>query len=329
MNIVIAHDGSPHSEEAIKQLPFLGLGSEVDALVVTVADIWLPPVGAIRSAGLDVAPPVDVGEAAREEARELAEAGAERVRAVMPGWRVSAFSTAGSPAWEIVRRLEEHPADLVVVGSHGRSRLGRLLLGSVSQRIVEEASCSVRVVRPRRSEGPLRLLVGFDGSVDAAAALARVAGGQWPEGTRVEVVAARDPLTLSAFGYFVPSLVEWASEVNEEETTTLERALEVACARLSAVGLPATPHVADGHARDVLLGLSRKLAVDCIFVGARGLRRIERFLIGSVSSSIAARARASVEVVRPSVARVEESGEATGSDKKSSADPTAVSASMV
>jgi len=48
----------------------------------------------------------------------------------------------------------------------------------------------------------------------------------------------------------------------------------------------------------LLLGEAESWGADCIFVGAKGMGRIERFLLGSVSSAVAARAHCSVEVVR-------------------------------
>jgi nucleotide-binding universal stress UspA family protein len=48
----------------------------------------------------------------------------------------------------------------------------------------------------------------------------------------------------------------------------------------------------------LLLGEAESWGADCIFVGARGMGRVERFMLGSVSSAVAARAQCSVEIVR-------------------------------
>lgn len=55
----------------------------------------------------------------------------------------------GSPAEEILQLCVEVGAHIVLVGSHGRTGLSRVLMGSVSEKIVREAKCSVLVVRPR------------------------------------------------------------------------------------------------------------------------------------------------------------------------------------
>ncbi len=54
----------------------------------------------------------------------------------------------GRPFEQIVEYAEQHHVDLIVIGSHGRTGLGRLLMGSVAERVVRHASCPVLVVHP-------------------------------------------------------------------------------------------------------------------------------------------------------------------------------------
>lgn len=77
---------------------------------------------------------------------------------------------ADSPAWALLRTADEWKADLIVVGARGQSVPGgRLVLGSVSQRVLYEASCSVRVARARRLEtdSPLRIVITLEQINDA------------------------------------------------------------------------------------------------------------------------------------------------------------------
>lgn len=70
----------------------------------------------------------------------------EAERAV-PG-RVVAEATCGEAATEIVRFAERAGCDLIVMGTHGRSGIRRLVIGSVAESVVRHAPCSVLVVRP-------------------------------------------------------------------------------------------------------------------------------------------------------------------------------------
>ena len=89
--------------------------------------------------------PLEVVQSHEAGARELAERAADRLKA--DSLTVEAVARQGDPAKTIVDEAKEWHADLIVVGSHGRSGLGRLLLGSVAQAVVAHAPCSVEVVR--------------------------------------------------------------------------------------------------------------------------------------------------------------------------------------
>ena len=84
---------------------------------------------------------------------------------------------AGSPAHEVLNLAREWDPRLIVVGSHGRSALGRFVLGSVSQKVLTEAQTSVRVARPTTGTGAsaARIVVGVDGSAGAEEAVRAVA----------------------------------------------------------------------------------------------------------------------------------------------------------
>jgi nucleotide-binding universal stress UspA family protein len=68
-----------------------------------------------------------------EEAHALALQARTRVLASFPAWDVQVEACADSPAWAVIKKADSWQPDLIVVGSHGRSALGRILLGSVSQ----------------------------------------------------------------------------------------------------------------------------------------------------------------------------------------------------
>jgi nucleotide-binding universal stress UspA family protein len=75
----------------------------------------------------------------------------EEEAARIAGRQVRSTVTPGSPADEIVRFARERATDVVVLGSHGRAGLARLLLGSVAERVVREAPCPVLVIRRRET----------------------------------------------------------------------------------------------------------------------------------------------------------------------------------
>lgn len=94
---------------------------------------------------------VDVMYAARVQ-EALAYAVHEELERVDVRGRVNFFVHArvGKPVEELLALAREVSADLVIVGSHGLTGLERLVIGSVSEKIVREAGCSVEVARPKR-----------------------------------------------------------------------------------------------------------------------------------------------------------------------------------
>jgi nucleotide-binding universal stress UspA family protein len=238
---------------------------------------------------------------AMKHAESIAERGATRLRKNFPNWEVSTEWHGGSPAWELVMKADKWQPDLIVVGSHGRSALGRLILGSVSQRVLSEARCSVRIARGRVEEPntPARIVIGLDGSPASKKALCEVAARQWPGNSEVRVIAVTDPLSLTLVGSLIPPLARTVTETNESERKWLQDVLDEAVGLLKPAELKVSTEIAEGNPKNVLVETADKWRADSIFVGSTGFsNRFERFVLGSVSLAVAARAHCSVEVVR-------------------------------
>jgi nucleotide-binding universal stress UspA family protein len=83
-----------------------------------------------------------------------------------------------------------------------------------------------------------------------------------------------------------------------DEKTRVVKAVQAAVRKLQGIGLATSSVVREQDPRDLLCAVAESRDGDCIFVGTTGMGRIERTLIGSVSSAVAVRAHCSVEVVR-------------------------------
>jgi nucleotide-binding universal stress UspA family protein len=305
--ILLAFDGSKGATQALVDLKRnrAGLAGDVEMIVLCVADMLTAErFGAFGIADSDAVPVTEaqlrgIQEAERtalRRARQVALKASEELRAEHPGWEVRAESCADAPAWGIIKRAEEWKADLIVLGSHGRSAFGRVILGSVSHAVVREAPCSVRIVRGHIGAryAPVRLAIGFDASADAEAAVQAVAERAWPAGSLARLVTAIDGRLSAA----VP-LVRRAAK----QQTWMHRMIEDPVERLRAAGLTVSTVVKLGDPRNVLLAEARRWEADTVFVGARGVRGIRRFLLGSVSTAVAMQGPCPVEVVRSALSR--------------------------
>ena len=306
LRVLIGFDGSDGARAAVEDLQRAGLPQEAEAFVLACADVPVDPpfygIVPVEGGGIVTQSAIDAARIAAERemqhAAAAAAAGADLVSGLFPRWKVQADSAPGSVYWYIVDRAKHWRADLIVVGAHARSAVGRLFFGSVSQNVLSHAPCSVRVgrggpAREKKAGGePVRVLLGEDGSPDAAAAVDVVCGRNWPAGTEVRLATAVDlRLSLDLAALVIP-------EGDPHRVSPIQRLVHTAGDRLREAKLDFTTVVLEGSPKHALVQEAERWGADSVFLGARGHSRLERFLIGSVSSSIAARAACSVEVVR-------------------------------
>ena len=145
MKIVIGVDESPHSWTAVQFVKRNPWPPGSSLRVVAAA----PPV--FLGAG-ETAAPAAIAEIIRQQeaaARELAERASAELRG--SGIEVAPVMVAADPRSALIDEAREEHADLIVVGSHGRSGLSKLLLGSVASHVVAHAPCSVLVVKAPRT----------------------------------------------------------------------------------------------------------------------------------------------------------------------------------
>jgi nucleotide-binding universal stress UspA family protein len=308
MKIAIAYDGSPCADAALRDLGRAGLPTVADALVISVADVFLPPpINEEVDNTFPMYVPDGIRRAHKHAARELRQAddlakqASNDLRTMFPRWNVSAVSCAESPALGVIWKASEFNADLIVAGAQGHSDFGgRLILGSVSQRILYEARNSVRIGRGGHADRDhVRIIIGADGSPNFDDAVAAVAARTWPADTEAQLVTALDTVISVTPDRSQPSVTKWIETDNAEDLKWLREFFEASAVRLSAAGLKTSTVVKKGDPKQVLVAVAEEWKADSIFLGVKGVRGVERFLIGSVSSAVAARAHCSVEVVRP------------------------------
>ena len=176
------------------------------------------------------------------------------------------------------------------------------MLGSVSQRVLYEARCSVRIGHRSGSgvdaSAPVRLIVATDGSPDARAAVEEVARRRWARDSQVWVVGVLDTVMSFEADKARHSIVRWIDSSRAEDVAWAHESLEVSAAKLRATGLAASVIIKKGSPKRAILEAAEEWRADSVFLGARGLRGLERILLGSVSAAVSARANCSVEVIR-------------------------------
>lgn len=143
MKILIAIDGSDFSQAALKSVIARPWPADTAVKVLHVVE---PPslLMGREMGGYD--PEFEmVWKALREQAKDMVEKAAEKLREAH--FTTSTELVEGDPKSKIIDAAKEWHADMIVLGSHGRSGFSRFLMGSVSQDVVRHAHCSVEIIR--------------------------------------------------------------------------------------------------------------------------------------------------------------------------------------
>ena len=279
-------DFSPGSDQALRMAVQLAKSSDAE-LVLTHS--WYVPALAYGGEGWMLSADI-IDNIVQDGSRGLA---AALSTAVGLGARATSVLQNGVPSDRILTLLHgDLTFDLVVVGTHGRTGLARVLLGSVAEQIVRHAPCSVLAARPRLAEGPFKNIlcpVDFSDSSRDAIDLAIDLG---VEGTEIALMHSIELPT--SYGQ-EPTLMDAVAEVDRTTTSALERWAETT--RSKARG-PVTTQTRRGRAGAQILTLLEGGTFDLVVMGSHGRTGIRRALLGSVAEKVVRHATCPVFVAR-------------------------------
>ena len=141
-NILVATDGSNYS--AVAATEAIGLAKQNNSALTVISVV---PSELVTPVDIDFT--VNQREFIAEKEMHEAEKNAKAVKdaAEKEGVYVKAFILSGKPADAIIETAREKKADIIVLGSHGRTGLEKLLMGSVAERVIVLAACPVLVVK--------------------------------------------------------------------------------------------------------------------------------------------------------------------------------------
>jgi nucleotide-binding universal stress UspA family protein len=280
--IVVGFDGSEHGLDALVLGRALAttLSARLLVVIAYTPDQWLWAPG--------TADPMD-----RDEREQVV----ARAQAVFSDEDHIEFRTLPSPsaAGALHAEAEREDAQIIVVGSSHRGTIGRMLLGTVAQEVLDAAPCAVAVAPPRlgaqREIGFSRVGVGFDDTPAAHDALAVAHSFACCAGAELRLLWAAHlttrALPLAATSYVNPDYFE-------EVRTEVEDRLEKAAAPLRE-DVSVRAEIVRGQTTDALTAQSERL--DLLVLGSRGYGPLARVLLGSVSRRVVSDARCPVLIV--------------------------------
>lgn len=241
----------------------------------------VPPVPPATAAPEFIALPPEVFEQEEQRAREFLDGEAAKRRSA--DLTVETRIRVGPASQTIVEMAAEEKADLLVVGTRGRTGLERTFLGSVAARCIREAACPVFSVPPHERENlrPIhRLLVPTDFSDDAKLAVDVALKLLGPVSAEMKLTLLhvwRTPIIFSPWSSFpMPDLERGASE-------EAKKRLEEVAAPLRAEGYEVDTKERSGEPADEIDRVAGEVGADVIAMGTHGRSGLSRVFLGSVA----------------------------------------------
>jgi nucleotide-binding universal stress UspA family protein len=228
-------------------------------------------------------------------------------RAFAPPRPAACHVHEGAPD-EVVESIVEHAGelgpDLVVMCTHGRGGLGRVLFGSIAQQVIRRGRTPVLLVRPTAGGGAppfacRRIVVPLDGNPEHAVALPLAAALARAFGAALHltaVVPTRGTLAgeQAAAGQLLPGATAAMLELQREE---LEAYLAEEAGRLAAGGAAVTSDVGRGDPAAVIHETAVQTGADLVVLASHGRAGLDAFMAGSVASAVERQATTPLLVV--------------------------------
>ena len=289
--LVVPTDGNEHAERAAEHA--LNIARVFDATVHLVNVVDMQSEAGLFSAG-------GVTEQFRERLEDEARETISDVEDLAePGDDVRTAVVEGKPSKGILDYADENDADIVFMGTHGRTGLDRYVTGSVTERVARQSDVPVFTVRATErsvvSDGYDRVLIPTDGSDCAAVAVAHGIAIAEKYDATVHAVNVADVRAVTGSDDLPPhtELLERLEEGGEDAT-------EAVAERAREVGLDASTAVLDGVPARGLREYAEEHDIDLITMGTHGRSGFERYFIGSTTTKVVRAAEMPVLSVRSS-----------------------------
>jgi nucleotide-binding universal stress UspA family protein len=297
MKILIPVDGSKYSRAAVDfvatRATRVGADSEVEVLNVQLEI----PVRATRAVGRAA-----VSSYYTDEADKVLKPA--RARLKKAGIEPSVRFAVGNPASEIAAAAEKSKADLIVMGSRGRSAVKGLLIGSVTTGVLAQTKVPMLILRARTAPvtGSLKIGIAIDGSAFGRAAARYVLKhrklfGAKPEITLVHVVSdVAGALMPDMAGIALPAYS--ADDIRTMQKNAFEDALRPVRAMFDKARVTTDEVCLAGNPGDELAAFARKRKLDLLVLGSHGYGAFKAAVMGSVATRVAAKCDTPLLLVR-------------------------------
>ena len=287
-HILFATDFSACADRAMGYALSLAAAWKAELSVVTVLELYpgMDPDYTVNKMYLD--------HLRAEANRQLV---AVEARAKAAGQPITTRIEVGIPSQALQTVAQTIGADLLVVGTHGRTGLDHVLVGSTAERIVRVSPCPVLAVKADKAAGAAattikRIVVPIDLSTCSLDALEYAVQFAKPLGAAVTILHAMEPVAYG-LDFSLSHAKEW-----KEQREYLEKRLNVLSACVTAQGVQADHVLRPGLPADSIVSYVSQQGFDLMIMGTHGRRGISHVLLGSIAGAMLRHAPCPVLTVR-------------------------------
>jgi hypothetical protein len=264
--LMVATDGSKYSENAIREAISLAKICSSNLIAVSVVETNLE---------FDSVLPQFVEKAEQEAIKHLESVKAQATKEGVNCMTIVSLSE--EPYQDIVNHASKNNVDMIFMGTHGKTEMKRLMMGSVTARVIGHAPCNILVLPLNAKVECKNVLIATDGSKYSEAAASEALGIAKRCGSSLIVisVASSDAEIVSA-----KDNVNKVSEAAERE------------------GVKTTSVVTKGKPYEAIIETAKQKKADFIVVGSHGRTGLDRLLMGSITERVIGHAETAVLVVK-------------------------------
>ncbi len=286
--ILLATDGSEYSEGAVREAIKLAKKCASKLTSLSVVDTN-PEFDALAPQIME-----------RKEKTARQNLNAVQARSRQEGVDCDAIVREGEESYKyIVDEALRNKSSMIVMGRRGRTGLQRLMMGSVTARVIGHAPCSVLVVPKTAQLDFKRIVVATDGSKYSIAAASEAIGLAKRNGSALTVISVvPSELTTPTDIDFTVNQREFIAEKEMHEAEKNAKAVKEAAQK---EGIEAKAFVLSGKPPEAIIQTAQDKNADLIMLGSHGRTGMEKFLMGSVAERVIVLSACPVLVVKAGV----------------------------
>ncbi len=297
MKILVPIDGSSYSENSLafvaSRATLLGKNPEIELLVV----LSPLPTRAARLVSKD-----SLMRYYEDEAEKIFKPARKFLKS--KGVEVTEAFIVGDPAEKIAEEAAKLPADLIIMGSRGRTALAGLFLGSVTNGVLARTKNPILILRnkPAPEGDAMRIGVAVDGSKFGTAAIKYALKHKelFGDGASYFLINVTSDYAGAVMpdmaGMALPALSE--SEVIELQKKEFDEAVDPIRPLLTKAGITAKEVCLVGNPGDEIAAFAKKKKLDVVVMGSHGYGRFKSAVMGSTATRVAAQGDVPILLIR-------------------------------